>query len=122
MEAHKHHLQYDTLEDDCHFYVYGLDLLKQFSDGKGDFKNVQFKLYNNTDKYWVTAERMRRRASTTSRIRRMGEADATTFIPVSTGALTVKGLEDDEYIITEIATDDGHIAAQGFYHSCDYIC
>ncbi len=25
--------------------------------------------------------------------------------------------------ITEIATDDGHnIAAQGFYHSCDYIC
>ena len=96
------------LEDDCHFYVYGLDLLKQFSDGKGDFKNVQFKLYNNTDKYWVTAELNETEGIYYVKDQADKEADATTFIPVSTGALTVKGLEDDEYIITEIATDDGY--------------
>lgn len=99
---------FDTLEDDCHFYVYGLDLLKQFSDGKGDFKNVQFKLYNNTDKYWVTAELNETEGIYYVKDQADKEADATTFIPVSTGALTVKGLEDDEYIITEIATDDGY--------------
>ena len=26
---------HDTLEDDCHFYATGLDLLKEFNDGKG---------------------------------------------------------------------------------------
>ena len=31
---------YDTLNDDCHVYVYGLDLLKQFSDDNGNFENV----------------------------------------------------------------------------------
>lgn len=99
---------FDTLEDDCHFYVYGLDLLKQFSDGKGDFANVQFKLYNNTDQYWVTAELNETEGIYYVKDQAADEADATTFIPVSTGALTVKGLEDDEYIITEIATDDGY--------------
>lgn len=99
---------YDTLEDDCHFYVYGLDLLKQFSDGKGDFANVQFKLYNNTDKYWVTADLNETEGIYYVKDQAAEEATATTFIPVSTGALTVKGLEDDEYIITEIATDDGY--------------
>ena len=99
---------YDTLEDDCHFYVYGLDLLKQFSDGKGDFKNVQFKLYNNTDKYWVTAELNETEGIYYVKDQADKEADATTFIPVSTGKIIVRGLEDDEYIITEIATDDGY--------------
>lgn len=33
---------------------------------------------------------------------------ATRFSPVSTGKLLVKGLEDDSYIITEVATDDGY--------------
>lgn len=99
---------YDTLEDDCHFYVYGLDLLKQFSDGKGDFKNVQFKLYNNTDQYWVTAELNETEGIYYVKDQAADEADATTFIPVSTGKIIVRGLEDDEYIITEIATDDGY--------------
>lgn len=35
---------YDTLEDDCHIYTYGIDLTKKFSDGKGDFSNVAFTL------------------------------------------------------------------------------
>lgn len=99
---------FDTLEDDCHFYVYGLDLLKQFSDGKGDFANVQFKLYNNTDQYWVTAELNETEGIYYVKDQAADEADATTFIPVSTGKIIVRGLEDDEYIITEIATDDGY--------------
>lgn len=99
---------FDTLEDDCHFYVYGFDLLKQFSDGKGDFANVQFKLYNNTDQYWVTAELNETEGIYYVKDQAADEADATTFIPVSTGKIIVRGLEDDEYIITEIATDDGY--------------
>ena len=35
--------------------MYGLDLLKLFSDNLGDYSKVQFKLYNTTDGYWVTA-------------------------------------------------------------------
>ena len=31
---------YDTLVDDCHVYVFGLDLTKKFSDGKGDLSKV----------------------------------------------------------------------------------
>ena len=38
------------------------------------------------------------------------EADATTFVPVSdTQKIIVKGLEDDEYVLTEIATDDKYL-------------
>lgn len=40
---------YDTLEDCCHVYTYGVDVLKQFSDGKGDLANVHFLLHNDTD-------------------------------------------------------------------------
>ncbi len=36
------------------------------------------------------------------------EADATHFIPVSTGKVVVKGLEDDNYRITEVRTDNGY--------------
>ena len=36
------------------------------------------------------------------------EAEAARFSPVPTGKLLVKGLEDDSYIITEVATDDGY--------------
>lgn len=100
---------YDTLEDDCHFYVYGLDLLKQFSDSKGNFANVEFKVYNNTDGYWVTAELNSAEGIYYVKDQAAEEANATTFVPVSSGKIIVKGLEDDEYIITEIATDDGYM-------------
>ena len=36
------------------------------------------------------------------------EADATHFIPVSSGKVIVKGLEDDSYRITEVRTDNGY--------------
>ena len=47
---------YDTLEDCCHVYTYGIDVLKQFSDGKGDIQNVKFLLHNDTDDVYVVAE------------------------------------------------------------------
>ena len=36
------------------------------------------------------------------------ETEATSFVPTSGGKVTVKGLEDDSYIITETATDSGY--------------
>lgn len=44
---------YDTLVDDAHIYVYGLELTKLFSDGKGDFSKVEFLMRNKTDGYYV---------------------------------------------------------------------
>ena len=37
------------------------------------------------------------------------KADATTFVPNSSGHIVVKGLEDDAYSLTEIATDKGYV-------------
>lgn len=48
---------YDTLVDDAHVYTYGIDLTKMFSDGKGNFENVQFLVQNDSDGYYVKAER-----------------------------------------------------------------
>ncbi len=100
---------YDTLNDDCHVYVYGLDLLKQFSDDNGNFENVEFKIFNNTDGYYVKAELNEDEGV----FYVVDQADAetvegTTFVPTVSGKIIVKGLEDDEYIITEVKTDDGY--------------
>ena len=101
---------YDTLEDDCHFYAYGLDLLKEFNDGKGNVANVQFKIWNNTDKYWVQAALNEAEGVYYVTDHVDAETDATTFVPVSdTQKIIVKGLEDDEYVLTEIATDDKYL-------------
>ena len=101
---------YDTLEDDCHFYSYGLDLLKEFNDGKGNVANVQFKIWNNTDKYWVQAALNEAEGVYYVTDHVDAEADATTFVPVEdTQKIIVKGLEDDEYVLTEIATDDKYL-------------
>ncbi|MEB0272958.1 hypothetical protein QN388_25400, partial [Pseudomonas sp. 5B4] len=40
---------YDTLIDDAHVFTYGVTLTKLFSDGKGQYKNVEFVLHNSTD-------------------------------------------------------------------------
>ena len=47
---------YDTLEDCCHVYTYGIDVLKQFSDGKGNIQNVKFNLHNDTDNCYIIAD------------------------------------------------------------------
>ena len=98
---------FDTLNDCCHVYTYGIDVLKQFSDGKGNIQNVKFLLHNDTDDVYVVAELVDGiyySKGITSK-----KADATTFIPNSNGHIIVKGLEDDSYSLTETATDKGYL-------------
>ena len=103
---------YDTLTDDCHVYTYGLDLTKEFSDNNGNFDNVKFLLKNATDNYYVQAELNKSEGIYYVIGHTEKEADATKFSPMSGevnhGKVLVKGLEDDSYIITEVATDAGY--------------
>ena len=98
---------FDTLEDCCHVYTYGIDVLKQFSDGKGSVQSVKFLLHNDTDDCYIIADLKDgvyyAKGITTKK------ADATTFIPNAQGHIVVKGLEDDAYSLTEIATDKGYL-------------
>lgn len=98
---------FDTLQDCCHVYTYGVDVLKQFSDGKGDLTNVHFLLHNDTDDVYVIAEQrdgMYYVKGFTGK-----KADATTFVPNDSGHIIVNGLEDDTYTLTETDTDKGYV-------------
>ena len=98
---------FDTLEDCCHVYTYGVDVLKQFSDGKGNIQNVKFWLHNDTDDCYIIADLkdgIYYAKGITSK-----KSDATTFIPNAQGHIVVKGLEDDTYSLTETATDKGYV-------------
>ena len=110
---------YDTLVDDSHVYTYGIELTKLFSDGKGDFSNVEFIVHNDTDNYFVKAELNTEEGIyyVTDHIEK--EEDATHFIPVvpmptpkaanaNEYKVIIKGLEDDTYTITEVRTDNGY--------------
>lgn len=99
---------YDTLIDDCHLYVYGLDLTKTFSDEKGDFSKVNFVIKNSTDSYWVKASQDPETGIYYVTDHVATEAEATIFVPTSAGKIIVKGLEDDAYILTETQTDNGY--------------
>ena len=98
---------FDTLKDCCHVYTYGVDVLKRFSDNDGNMKNVKFRLHNDTDDCYIIADLkvgIYYAKGITSK-----KSDATTFIPNSSGHIVVKGLEDDAYSLTEIATDKGYV-------------
>lgn len=98
---------FDTLQDCCHVYTYGVDVMKQFSDGKGDLANVHFLLHNDTDDVYVIAEQrdgMYYVKGFTGK-----KADATTFVPNDSGHIIVNGLEDDTYTLTETDTDKGYV-------------
>ena len=98
---------YDTLEDCCHVFTYGIDVLKQFSDGKGNIQNVKFNLHNDSDDCYIIADLkdgIYYAKGFTSK-----KSEATTFIPNSNGHIIVKGLEDDSYSLTETATDKGYV-------------
>ena len=103
---------FDTLEDDAKVYVYGLELTKLFSDGKGDFSKVEFALRNKTDGYYVKAKLDESTGIYYVTDHVADKKDATRFVPIpgadSKGKIIVKGLEDDEYILTEIKTADGY--------------
>ena len=110
---------YDTLVDDAHVFTYGIDLTKKFSDGKGNFANVQFVIKNDTDNYFVKAA-LNAEEGIYYVTEHVANADeATLFTPVTPVAIPksgeaqnkiiVKGLEDDTYTITEIRTDNGYV-------------
>ena len=98
---------FDTLQGCCHVYTYGVDVLKQFSDGKGDLVNVHFLLHNDTDGYFVTAELVGGVYYVTGH--EVKESKATVFAPNGEGHIRVMGLEDDTYTLTETATDKGYV-------------
>ena len=89
-------------------YSYGIDLTKQFSDGKGDLSKVEFLFHNDTDNYFVTAALNEAEGVYYVTGHVTEEANATHFVPVSTGKIFVKGLEDDTYTLTEVQTDNGY--------------
>lgn len=96
----------DTLRSDAHVYSYGIDMTKKFSDGAGSFENVKFILHNDTDGYYVTAKQIDGiyyAAGHTAE-----KEQATQFVPTLEGRIVIKGLEDDEYTATEIATDKAY--------------
>ena len=98
---------YDTLEDCCHVYTYGIDVLKQFSDSKGSVQNVKFLLHNDIDDCYIIADL--KDGTYYAKGIAAKKADATTFVPNAQGHIVVKGLEDDSYSLTEIATDKGYV-------------
>ena len=98
---------FDTLKDYCHVYTYGIDVLKQFSDNGGNVRNVKFRLHNDSDDCYIIAEQ--KDGVYYAKGFAEKKADATTFVPDSSGHIVVKGLEDDAYSLTEIATDKGYV-------------
>jgi fimbrial isopeptide formation D2 family protein/LPXTG-motif cell wall-anchored protein len=104
---------YDTLNDDCHVYTYGIDLTKEFSDNAGNYDNVKFLVKNSTDDYYLQAELNESEGIYYVTGHTNKEAEATLFSPMSGevnhGKILVKGLEDDSYTIIEVATDSGYV-------------
>lgn len=118
---------YDTLISDAHVYSFGIDLTKVFSDKDsetaeetGMFKHVKFKIWNETDDYWATAKRDEATGIYYVTGHVAEEADATVFYPVTSGdaygKIIVKGLEDDEYVLTEIETANGYVLLKDAIH------
>ena len=99
---------YNTLTDDATVYSFGLDVTKNFSDGRGNVTKVEFLIQNSTDNYYLTGS-----FNTTENMwyvtGKTAEANsATHFVPTAAGKLTVKGLEDDAYTLTEVKTDSAY--------------
>ncbi len=115
---------YDTLIDDAHVYSFGIDITKLFSEmdtAKADlYQYVKFKIRNATDGYWVTAKRNEQEGIYYAVGHTAEEKDATIFTPVTCngklGQVMVKGLEDDEYIITEVETANGYTLLKDAIH------
>ena len=98
---------YDTLEDCCHVYVYAIDLIKQFSDNNGTFGKVKFIAYNDTDGYYTKANMEGEVYNVTGFT--SNKSEATMLIPNLKGHIILRGIEDDTYTLTEVATDKGYV-------------
>ena len=110
---------YDMLVDDCHVYTYGIDLTKAWSDKTNDqadeagmYDHVLFTVQNKTDGYFVVAKLNETEGIWYVVGHTTSEAEATDMHPVtwngSKGQLVIKGLENDEYILTEVETANGY--------------
>ena len=98
---------YDTLEDCCHVYVYAIDLIKQFSDNNGTFGKVKFIAYNDTDGYYIKANMEGEVYNVTGFT--SNKSEATMLLPNLKGHIILRGIEDDTYTLTEVATDKGYV-------------
>ena len=98
---------YDTLEDCCHVYVYAIDLIKQFGDNNGTFGKVKFIAYNDTDGYYIKANMEGEVYNVTGFT--SNKSEATMLIPNLKGHIILRGVEDDTYALTEVATDKGYV-------------
>ncbi len=105
---------YNTLNDRCYVYTYGLDVSKYFSDNAGDPTKVTFNLFNQTDGSYIVA-READEGKTPSGHKTYyvtgftkSKEDATNFSPDKDGKLVINGLEGDVYQLTETDTADGY--------------
>ena len=106
---------FDTLIDDCHIYTYAINVAKTFSDGKAEqtmFDHVLFKAQNATDGYYVIAQLNEGEGIWYVTGHTDKEASATAMHPVEwngeKGQIILKGVEDDQYIWTELETANGY--------------
>lgn len=109
------HTYYDTLIDDAHIYTYATNITKTFSDGKEEqtmFDNVLFKAQNASDGYYVIAQLNEDEGIWYVTGHTDKEASATAMHPVEwngkKGQIILKGVEDDQYIWTELETANGY--------------
>lgn len=100
---------WDTLTSNAKVYTFGIELTKTFSDGEGDPAEVEFIVHNDTDDYWLVAEYDEDDEVYYVTGHAEDEEDATHFIPYTDSHIVIKGVEDDTYSMTEIATDDGYV-------------
>lgn len=98
---------YNTLEDKCVVYTFGLNLRKIFSDEQGDATNVQFTLYNKTNESYVMANETEQGIYYVTG-KTAKKEESTIFRPSAKGQLLINGIEADIYQLTEIATDHGY--------------
>lgn len=99
---------YDTLTDEAAVYSFGLDVTKQFSDGRGDATKVEFLIQNSTDSRYLTGALNASEGVWYVTGVTADAANATHFKPTAAGKLTVKGVEDDSYTLTEVKTDSAY--------------
>ena len=98
---------FNTLEDRCVVYAFGLNLNKTFSDGKGNAEKVAFTLFNKDNQVYVVAEEAAGGTYYVTGKTNMKE-QATIFRPAESGKLLINGIEGDNYQLTECSTDNGY--------------
>ncbi len=82
----------------------------------GLYDHVKFKIYNDTDGYWVNAVQDAATGIYYVSDHVAEEADATVFTPVVVeempGVIMIQGIEPDSYSVTEIETANGYTLLQ----------